>query len=130
MREIKFRAWNKEEKEFIYYNSLRDIAENWLFGFEEMDELVWKQYTGLKTTNGKEIYEGDIVMHGISDTDKGQIIFGEYANPWGGDEFTKHMGFYVEWFNNTTRKDLGFWVRKEMEFEVIGNIYENPELLK
>jgi uncharacterized phage protein (TIGR01671 family) len=67
------------------------------------------QFTGLTDKNGKEIYEGDI-------TDEGEVIF-----------HTEYLGFFVktEWAEQEFKPlyDFAF-------LEIIGNIYENPELLK
>jgi len=103
-REIKFRAWDKEEKQFTAM-SLEGI-----FAFYDEgngDRLELMQYTGLKDKNGKEIYEGDIIS---------RIGCG--------------LSKVVEW--RETKKYAGFNIGNEYKYgiEVIGNIYSNPELLK
>lgn len=122
MREIKFRFWStyRNKKEMIYQDdfkedgSLRDLVED--------DKWKVMQFTGLKDKNGKEIYEGDIVG-----------CFPEKRLP-------KHL--IVVWgtdgFELSDEVDGGSWYVKP-EFtdddwgkhcEVIGNIYENPNLLE
>ena len=118
MREIKFRAWHKQEKDmyhFINFSGVNDYYNGDLMtlkcGFP--DELVLMQYTGLKDKNGKEIYEGDIVRR----------------------EFTKYRKtvfskMKVVKFGYKHRYS-GYGLAKETKtYKVIGNIYENPELLK
>lgn len=115
MREIKFRIWNKKKNEW----HLRDInllGETIVLGeillsekdepmkLIDMNDLIVMQFTGLKDKNGKEIYEGDIYQ-----------TFIEGNRPI----------FIVEFING------GFSVAGLLEdIEVIGNIYENPDLLE
>lgn len=108
-RDIKFRAWDKMENIMckVYEIDFRDeggIETNHYIGSFGRYELM--QYTGLKDKNGKEIYEGDIV---------------NAYWPWEGTQLQITCSS-LEWV-------FGFNF-KEMIKEVIGNIYQNPELLK
>lgn len=115
-REIKFRAWDKKYKEMIsneefcfspFYvqadGKVINLDESDKNKFEELD-YVLMQYTGLKDRNGKEVYEGDIVEHKFGYT---RVI------KW------RHTNSYV-----------GFGISKGERNEVIGNVYENKDLLK
>ncbi|MFA5208566.1 MAG: YopX family protein [Candidatus Paceibacterota bacterium] len=150
MREIKFRAWDKETKEMIqvthmmwrFHCGLRvDCLSNGTTlhdasGYELM------QYTGLKDKNGKEIYEGDIISYPDTESDYvdvgigvglkcaemscygfAPVVFalGTFGLDCDGGE-SLGRGFHsFEWITDT----YGFTFK---ELEVIGNIYENPEL--
>jgi uncharacterized phage protein (TIGR01671 family) len=118
MREIKFRAWDDEEKfmidaEDFYFDSDEPLAD--LFSSAKY-RYVLMQYVGIKDKNGKEIYEHDIVK--------------TPAGYWGDNVIKANIGT-IEYL------DVEFIVNCAIpeycqfnEFEVIGNIYENPELLE
>ena len=102
------------------------------FGYE-VNPKTAGQYTGLKDKNGKEIFEGDIVQSvGIPLSDCKSIV--RYGIHKSADMSNKYqcgnLGFYLEHILRSykmARKDIMFFIDN---CEVIGNIYENPELLE
>jgi len=125
MREIKFRAWHKGKKIIVNVLGIDILHKKIFFLNEDVDcyehvdfkNIELMQYTGLKDKNNKEIYEGDIVKlrnnHGMG------VI--KYSDEWG--------AFVVEYIKPRPIAVLGMNYYKE-DIEVIGNIYENSELLK
>lgn len=87
-----------------------------------------EQSTGLRDKNGKLIYEGDIVRNITGTyTFTGVIKFGKYTV-----SNSINQGFYVEWqkkYEDLFRNDLLYWLEKEEGLMIIGNIYENGDLL-
>jgi len=116
MREIKFRAWDTKEKEMI------DLEPNMSYGDYRNFELM--QYTGLKDKKGKEIYEGDILRYNYFGRDKRKKVNYEYTTVKWDTTYTGFSPFSEIWGYGLARFDDFY------EWEVIGNIYENPELLK
>lgn len=123
-REIKFRAWKKENSpEMIHTVSSIDWANkeisfryrlnSWTFrdDKESLDNIILMQYTGLKDKNGVEVYEGDVVEADIAGIDTYKIVFVK-------GRFTMQ--------SIIGGKD-SLWLLNE-ECEIKGNIYENPEL--
>ena len=95
-----------------------------------VDSSTICQCTGLKDKNGKLIWENDIVKDLFSDT-YAPIRYGSYQNCFDSTK-AEHIGFYVDWSEKYTknyRKDLGCWIHM-VDAEAIGNIFDNPELLK
>ncbi|XOS93835.1 YopX family protein [Brevibacillus laterosporus] len=111
MREIKFRAWDKEDKYMLDWVLIKLDVEYSINQLLEMNRFEMMQFTGLHDKNGMEIYEGDIVL-GRSEPATGTVEF-------------SYGSIIVDW-HGPDIDDL----RDYHEFlEVIGNIYENPELL-
>lgn len=115
MREIKFRAWDKNKKQFISGWTVTGFLSV-LNPFERVDISNYEimQYTGLKDINGKEIYEGDIIKSLYPDNN---LV--EYS-----DEQALYGYYYESRFGRSwiaLYKHLG-------DTEVIGNIHENPDL--
>ena len=121
---FRFRVWNRRDKKMIY--NAEDVYDGFLSGFCEnennnndgwiscfgeylgKEEYIIMQCTGLKDKNGNLIYEGDVIRE---------------LNITGRDEMYENE---VKWCN------AGFDLTADADFslEVLGNIYENPELLK
>lgn len=107
----------------IYPSEYKDFAK-------KVDPSTVCQCTGLKDKNGKLIWENDIVKDLFSDA-CAQIKYGSYQSCFDSTK-TEHVGFYVDWSGKYTkryRKDLGYWTNM-VNAEVIGNIFDNPELLE
>jgi hypothetical protein len=156
MREIKFRAWDKE-KSVMVTDGTYDHSNGWdgesclelklglsgnLSGYSQDDggknglwehdadlrpgRMVLMQYTGLRDKNNKEIYEGDVVrMRG----DIREIVFGKigYDGSWNG---LTGFGFKDSLDSHTNDPYMEMcYYDSPGEIEIIGNIYQNPELL-
>ena len=123
----KFRAWDKVFKEMVQVNALvldkqvvKVTYKNGNVAKEDMKEYELMQSTGLKDKNGKEVFEGDILS---IETDEG--IFN--VNIFWDD---KHALFMFESEIHNEKELLAELVEDNTyPFEIIGNIYENPELL-
>lgn len=136
-RIIKFRAWDMLTPIMMYF-TFTDLLRNSVNLHYGSCDWELMQYTGLKDKNGKEIYEGDIV--------KGYRPATEYLKQkdWVGIiEFAKVRCAFVvrvkhldgiDTFDNIVSCDSNYQVDSETltdyQYQVIGNIYENPELLK
>lgn len=123
-REIKFRAWNKKEKYMEPVDDLQMFSNQLSIGMLSKDYFLGKddvelmQYTGLHDKNRKEIYEGDILQ--ISDVDKAIV---EWSNKYA-SFILKPIGDY--YFDNDV---LGCSTEHNDLIEVIGNLYDNPNLV-
>jgi len=129
MRDIKFRAWVTDGKDYseMYHNVQNHIGED--FGFVHMlqntvNGLDCKvmQYTGLKDKNGVEIYEGDIVE--VCDRPCESVGIVKFSTK----NYAALPSFGV---HNKKGESLDFYygVAPDSDCIIIGNIYENPELL-
>ena len=121
VREYKFRAWDNYHQEMINWDQYKDELVSDDFINHGQGPLVVMQYTGIKDDNGKEIYEGDIVEGGhFSPLSKEfysklyEVTFKE------GNYMAKLIGY----------SPYGDTFLRFIEGVVIGNIYENKELLK
>lgn len=141
MREIKFRVWLIKEKKLVdvaildlqneqikYQYKHDDLITS---GREFLRNVVLEQYTGLKDQNGKEIYEGDIIRK-VENVENPRT-HNYYKKP----RYYEDKGvveFHDGCFDFTSKKYRGqmrcYYRENTINFEVIGNIHDNPELLK
>ena len=122
----KFRAWSKAEKimsdvkKIDFCNCEIDARS---FEETEIEEVILMQSTGLKDKNGKEIFEGDVVQYQntkVPSADSKGVI--RYFDNWA------MFGIDIE--HNEPRALFFNGLADHISLEVIGNIYENPELLE
>jgi hypothetical protein len=105
--QYKFRAWDKTSKAWVYSDTIPGSMA-WFWDIIDDCGYPVMQYAGIKDRNGKEIYESDIVCNWRGDTGSVVEIFhGSFSHKRDNMRFFLHPGIIV-----------------------IGNIYENPELIK
>lgn len=111
-REIKFRFWLGHTNKMTYEHTLKEIFK---LGWDLTDDIIPQQFLGFTDENGKEVYEGDIISSNQWNPSEYKVIFedGEFC-------FVSLKGVEKPYTNP---------IHYVENFSIIGNIYENPELL-
>jgi len=107
MREIKFRAWDKLSKSMRY-----GVENSLIVCLNHPNDFVFTQFTGLRDKNNKKIYESDVV--------KVNILYGGVQ--------IREVEYIDNGFKFSNQDEQGDYAHSDCE--VIGNIYENPNLTK
>ena len=143
MREIKFRGKCKDDGKFYFGNLVKICGDSFIIApstweYKNVDPLHWKimeyegcryavvvysvynktvvQFTGFKDIDDKEIFEGDIIQNDEYSEDIGKII-------------NENGCWLVDWVDYDSKPCLG-WLLDNTPQRVIGNIFDNPELLE
>lgn len=118
-----YKAKRVDNGEWVVWNALTGIPH-----VTSIIQDTICQCTGLKDNNGKLIWENDVIKYHFGNA-YAQIRYGAYQSCFDSRK-VEHIGFYVDWSESRNyRKDLGYWINM-VNAEVIGNIFDNPELIK
>lgn len=131
-RVIKFRAWDKINKEY-HNDSISSIklsidmnSQIWRNGVDWTDRYVLQFFTGLLDKNGKEVFEGDVVKILKDDGKRNPAMNHPDVEPWWSTIVIESLQDFFEEKGFAEKELLEDWSSEYIE--VIGNIYENPNL--
>ena len=131
MREIIFRGKRLNDGEWVEGNFVKGCIDDFAYivefgnkdlcrNYVEVIPETVGQYTGLTDKNGKKIFEGDIISIPFEE----DVVYYENAEVYFD---TEHCGWYVRYFDD---ESFSLWEYDDCDITIIGNIHDNPELLK
>ena len=132
----KFRAWDNKKNDwfddncgvlFIELNGYINFGWNGEIMDDYTDRIILMQYTGLKDVNNVEIFEGDIVKRTYLDGMFGRTHIGEVDYD---KEYARYVISKPQKYTEPKTEDIRNTLSDRITYEVIGNIYTNPELLE
>lgn len=124
MREIKFRGKSLNTNMWVYGDFRQDKISKKAYIEYEVDQSTIGQYTGLKDKDGKEIYDGDILADNECAIGAVEII------PRNGVVIKRRLGATFSIALRSFTYDSDFDIGQLSELKIIGNVYDNPELIK
>lgn len=137
MKEIKFRVWEKNDCRFLknfhvlFASNLNSVSVGEFYytenashgyGLENEKDVIIQQFTGLRDSAGTDIYEGDICKLAAN----GGIAMADFIGNERGQDYSFTYAFVIP--GTCYRQDFSF--EKPENIKILGNIFENPELLK
>ena len=138
VKNLKFRAWDYDTNKMIFFNGIFNkhvYTETSTFSqYESIPKyhhLDIMQYTGLNDKNGREIYEGDFIKHTSLHDQLGVINFGTHevmSHDYGCNG--RAHGWHLQYEDRTTYALNNPFNTTSRNIEIVGNIYENPELIE
>jgi len=111
-RELKFRAWSHKNKKWLNENESYLNLFSITSGLYDVLELEVQQFTGLYDKSAQPIFEGDIISS----------MVGKFK--WCGQVVWDHYGFYINFTDGG-----GIPIQDGLDWKILGNVFENPELL-
>jgi uncharacterized phage protein (TIGR01671 family) len=141
MRTIKFNFYNTRTKRYTRWGDSNSSLP--VMAFETHEHIEFLQYTGVQDQHGVEIVEGDVVKYSTHfQNTVGAVKFGVYEQDGSGDEYgpSDCLGFYIDCLEKEKEHEFGgpmvpayqhtTSLIEHEKLEIIGNIYENPDLVK
>lgn len=119
MTKTKFKVWDVDQNE-MFNNALELTKEGTIqtFNFDtsSSENLIWLQFIGLLDKNKREIYKDDILK-----TETGKLMVVSWSDKFASFVLIREEWAFAHWFGESCNAD---------ECEIVGNIYQNPELIK